>query len=158
MRPRLWAEIDLSAIRHNFGELRSLAGLRTEVMPVVKSNAYGHGMIEVARTVQSAGAEWLCVANAADGAELRKHFPTLSICLLTPFLPEEAETIVVNQLTPLLSTYAEARALSNASLSLRSGIKAHIEVDTGMGRSGVLPDAARRLAEQIARLPYILIT
>src|SRR5262252_1192066 len=115
MNSRLWAEIDLSAIRHNYQEIRSLTGLRTVVMPVVKSNAYGHGMIEVSRAVQSAGAEWLCVANVADGAELRKHFPTISICLLAPFLPEEAETIVLNQLTPLLSTYAEARALSNAA-------------------------------------------
>ncbi len=158
MNSRIWTEVDLSAIRHNFGVIRSLVGMRTEVMPVVKANAYGHGLIEVSRALHSAGADWLCVANVADGVALRKVLPAVSICLLAPFLRDEAEAIVVNQLVPLLSTLDQARTLALTAHSLRSGVRAHIEVDTGMGRSGVLPEAAGRLAEQISRLPSILVT
>src|SRR6185369_13259644 len=132
MKPRIWAEIDLAAIRHNLGEIRSLAGIRTEIMPVVKSNAYGHGVVEIAKTVVDAGTDWLCVANVADGAALRKLFPTVSICLLAPFVPDQAEEVVKHQITPIISSIAEGRALSQASHALRSGIKAHIDIDTGM--------------------------
>ena len=67
----LWAEIDLGAIVHNFGIVRRLVGPKTKIMAVVKANAYGHGSLEVARSLVSAGADALGVARLSEAKYLR---------------------------------------------------------------------------------------
>lgn len=157
MQPRAWAEIDLAAIRHNVTEIRSFVGHRVDVMPVVKADAYGHGASEVARAALAAGADWLGVATVAEGAALRKNLPTARICLFSPFRREEAEEIVAHQLIPFVSDLEGARAVSLRAQRMRSGVRVHLEVDTGMGRSGVLPHEAARLADYMGRMPAILL-
>jgi alanine racemase len=154
---RVQAEIDLSAIRHNLQLISSLVGLRVNVMPVVKANAYGHGAAEVARVAHAAGAEWLAVATVEEGVALRKLLPNASLCLLSPFSHDLAEEIVVNRLTPVVGDLETARALSRTAQRLRTGIKIHIELDTGMGRSGFLTDQAAKQCEIISRMPSIVI-
>jgi alanine racemase len=158
MDARVVAEIDLGAIRQNVGAIRSLVGLRVEVMPVVKADGYGHGAVEVARAALEGGAEWLGVATPAEGIALRKAFPGASICVLSPFARDEAEEIAYHQLVPFVGDLESARALSLSAHRIRSGVCIHMKVDTGMGRSGVLPEEAARLAEYIARMPAITIT
>jgi alanine racemase len=155
---RVQAEIDLSAIRHNTQLICSLMGLRVNVMPVVKANAYGHGAAEVARIAHAAGAEWLATATVEEGVWLRKQLPNASICLLSPFSYNLAEEVVINRLTPVVGDLEAARALSRTAQRLRTGIKIHIEIDTGMGRSGFLPDQAAKQCEMISRMPAVIIT
>ncbi len=155
---RVQAEIDLSAIRHNMQLICSLMGLRVSVMPVVKANAYGHGAAEVARTVHAAGAEWLAVATVEEGVSLRKLLPYASICLLSPFSYDLAEEIIVHRLTPVVGDLEAARALSRTAQRLRTGIKIHVELDTGMGRSGFLTDLAVKHCEIISRMTSVVIT
>jgi alanine racemase len=155
---RVQAEIDLSAIRHNMQLICSLMGLRVSVMPVVKANAYGHGAAEVARAVHAAGAEWLAVATVEEGVSLRKLLPYASICLLSPFSYDLADEIIVNRLTPVVGDLEAARALSRTAQRLRTGIKIHVELDTGMGRSGFLTDLAVKHCEIISRMTSVVIT
>lgn len=155
---RVQAEIDLSAIRHNMQLICSLMELRGCVMPVVKANAYGHGAAEVARVLYTAGAEWLAVATVEEGVSLRKLLPSASICLLSPFSYDLAEEIIVNRLTPVVGDLEAARALSRTAQRLRTGIKIHVELDTGMGRSGFLPDMAVKHCEIISRMTSVVIT
>lgn len=158
MSQRVIAEVDLGAIRHNLAAIRARIGVRTDVMAVVKADAYGHGAPEVARAALEAGAEWLGVASVAEGAALRVEFPGVNICVLAPFSPDEAEEIAVRRLTPLVSDLDGARALSRAAHKARGSARVHIEVDTGMGRSGALPETVVRLAEYMNRMPAMLIT
>lgn len=158
MRPRVWAEIDLSAIRQNVDAIRAHVGLRVEVMAVVKADAYGHGAVEVARAALTAGAEWLGVASPAEGVTLRKSLPNGSICLLSPFEAEDADEIVSNRLTASISDLEGAKALSVAAQKQRTGAKAHLKVDTGMGRQGAMPEMADRIASIVARMPSIMIS
>lgn len=158
MEPRVWAEIDLATIRHNVTAIRTHVGLRVDVMPVVKADGYGHGAAEVAQAALEAGAEWLGVATVEEGVALRKLFPAAKICVFAPFQREECPEIVVHRLIPLVSVLEQARNLSQAAQRARSGVQVHLEVDTGMGRSGVLPEHAEGLAKLIARMPSILIT
>jgi len=127
-------------------------------MPVVKADAYGHGAVEVAREALVAGAEWLGVASVAEGIELRKVFPGAAICIFSPFALDEAEDIAANRLIPFISDLESARALSRAAQRVRTGVRMHIEIDTGMGRNGVSVEGAARLAEHISRMPSVLIT
>jgi alanine racemase len=155
---RVVAEVDLGAIRRNVAAIRDFVGLRVDVMPVVKADAYGHGALPIARTAIEAGAEWIGVATVEEGAAIRKALPAATICLLSPSSTAEAEEIVVQRLVPFVSDVEGARELSKAGQRLRGTARVHLEVDTGMGRSGALPQAVVRLAEHIARMPSILVT
>ena len=154
----VWAEIDLAAVRSNIHEIRAHVGLRTDVMAVVKANAYGHGMNEVARAAIAAGVNWLGVATVAEALDLRRVFPDIAVCTLAPFDRGDAEAIVSARITPLVGDLEGARALALAAQRVRGGARVHIEVDTGLGRSGVAPEGAARLAGLIARMPAIQIT
>lgn len=158
MSQRTWAEIDLAAIRHNITSIRGLIGLRVELMAVIKANAYGHGLAEVARASVLAGAEWLGVATVEEGVTARSVAPGTPICVFSPFAHDEAEDIVRHRLVPLIGEIESAKAVSRAALAVRGGGHLHLEVDTGMGRTGVLPEQVGRLANQVARLPCVLVT
>ena len=155
---RLIAEVNLAAIRHNVTQIRSLLGFRVDVLGVVKADGYGHGICEVANAVVKAGTDWLGVASATEGIQLRKLFPGAKICILSPFGREEAEDIVLNRLIPVVGDSESALEVAKIAQRLRSGVKVHMEVDTGMGRSGVLPDEAVKLAARIERMSSIQIT
>jgi alanine racemase len=157
MNHRVTAEVSLAAIRRNINVIRNIIGLRTDIMAVVKADAYGHGSCEVARAALEAGAEWLGVASVAEALQLRKVFPSSRICIMSPFHRDESEEIVLNRFIPFISDFESALSLSKAAQKLRSQIKIHLEVDTGMGRSGVHPDQAARIADLINRLNGIVI-
>jgi alanine racemase len=158
MLPRVQAVIDLSAVRHNVGLIRAVVGPGVEIMAVVKADAYGHGAREAAGAAMQAGASWLGVATVKEGAALRQDARDARICVLSPFGRDECDDIAVNRLTPLLSDRESACALSAAAGRLGTPVEAHIEVDTGMGRSGVPHDRAADLVRQVSSLPFINLT
>jgi len=148
-----WAEVDLDAIAHNARSLKERAGEKTELMAVVKANAYGYGAVPVARTALENGASRLAVNRALEGVELRQAGITAPILILGYSLPGEAEAIVRWDLTPTVTTVEGALALS--ALSDRQGkvTPIHVKVDTGMGRFGLLPDEVVPFVRRISELP-----
>ncbi|MGC8668582.1 MAG: alanine racemase [Chthonomonadales bacterium] len=154
MTRRLWAEVDLRAIRSN---VRTVARYvhPAAVMAIVKANAYGHGMLDVSAACVAAGAQWLGVATASEGLSLRAAFPQVPIALTAPFLAEEAHAIVAGRLTPFVSDLAQAQSLSDAAARLGAVAAIHLEVDTSLARSGVDPEEAAEVAQSIAALPGI---
>lgn len=128
---RTWAEIDLPAIRHNLGVARAKAGPECGVIAVVKANAYGHGMVEVA-TALAGEVELFGVANLEEARGLA-HLGR-DILLLSPSLPAERKEIVERGLIPSVSSAEEAAAYA--------GGRVNFKVDTGMGRMGAWQDDA----------------
>jgi len=148
-----WAEVDLDAIAHNARGLKERAGEGTELMAVVKANAYGHGAVPVARTALENGASRLAVNRVLEGVELRQAGLTAPILILGYSLPGEAETIVRWDLTPTVTTVEGALALSAMSDRQGKVTPIHVKVDTGMGRFGLLPDEVVPFVRRIAKLP-----
>jgi alanine racemase len=148
-----WAEVDLDAIAHNARGLKERAGEGTELMAVVKANAYGHGAVPVSKTALENGASRLAVNRVLEGVELRQAGLTAPILILGYSLPSEAETVVRWDLTPTVTTVEGALALS--ALSVRQGkvTPIHVKVDTGMGRFGLLPDEVVPFIRRISELP-----
>ena len=147
------ARIDLAAIRHNVDALGSFLSPGVERLAVVKANAYGHGDVAVARASLDAGATWLGVALVEEGARLRNAGIDAPILLLVEPSREAAKEIVASLLTPSVSTFATAEALSEAASAAAGDLRVHVCVDTGMHREGApLPDAVR-FVEDVARLP-----
>ena len=145
--PRSWAEIDLSAVRHNAEAARRRTGCA--VMAIVKANAYGHGAVAVARAL-SGIVTMFGVANLHEAEELRDAGVTEPILLLSACLPEEEELALRKGFHVCASTLQEAAAMD--ALAARLGVKAHahVVVDTGMGRMGFLEEAWR--AENLTAL------
>src|SRR3954447_26131238 len=99
MRPT-WAEINLSALRHNFRVVSHLVGPQTTVCAVIKADAYGHGIEPVALALQREGAEWMGVTSTDEGVQVRDAGVNTRILLMTGFWHGEEEDIVARNLTP----------------------------------------------------------
>lgn len=151
MRPA-WIEIDLTAYARNLAAIREKVGGRP-VMAVVKANGYGHGMVPIARTAIGAGAAMLGVALVEEGIALRQAGIEAPILVLAPALPEQAASIVAHGLEQVVSDSAVAEALSRAASARGKTVALHVKVDTGMGRVGVLPEAALTFCRQVAAMP-----
>jgi len=135
-----WAEIDLSALRHN---VRLLAGLArpARLLAVIKANAYGHGVGIVAPALDAMDeVSMLGVASVDEGFALRELGIAKPILLLSAMLPEEARSAVRANLTPTIWTRELGLALQQAAELERARADFHFKLDTGMGRLGALPE------------------
>jgi alanine racemase len=146
------AEIRLGALRRNFARARELAGPGVAVMAVVKADAYGHGMLRIARELLAEGAAYLGVALVEEGVSLREAGLDAPILVLgSP--PDEALPLFARHgLDLAVASTAKARAAREAALSVGSPIRAHLKVDTGMGRIGVDWRSIEAFAEELAGL------
>ena len=126
-------------------------------MAVVKANAYGHGLVPMARELEKIGTDWLGVANVAEGAAIRDAGVGLPILLLSATLPEEMDEAIRRKLTLTLSSYDEAKRLVRIARGLRRKAEVHFKIDTGMGRLGCWHKIAREELARIRRLPGLAI-
>ena len=133
-----WAEIDLNAYAHNITELKRITRNGARLMAVVKANGYGHGAIEVAREALENGAQYLGVARINEAVQLRTAGLDAPILIFGYTPPDLAETLIRYDLTQTVYSIAAANTLSAIAGRQGKKIKAHIKVDSGMGRLGLL--------------------
>ena len=152
---RTWAEIDPAALRHNAAAVRAQVGARVQLMAVVKANAYGHGTGPVVRAL-AGRVEMFGVANVREAVEVREQAADASVFILGPALPEERAEIVARRFVPALSSVEEARAY--AALAGAEPLAVHLNIDTGMGRTGVWESEAVAAAREILALRGVRIT
>ena len=135
------ALIDLGALAFNLGSARSFIGEELAYMAVVKANAYGHGAVECARTLQNEYVDWVGVATVQEALELRRGGISLPILILGGAFAGEERAVISQNLTPVVFQIARAKALNNAARARRQKLPVHVKIDTGMGRLGVRFDA-----------------
>jgi alanine racemase len=136
MRPT-WAEIDLSALRHNFRTMNRLVGPQTTVCAVIKADAYGHGIEPVALALQKEGAEWLGVTSTDEGAQVRDAGVDTRILLMTGFWHGEEDEVVARGLTPAVWDPWQVESLQQTAAKRNGKAAIHLKVDTGMTRFGI---------------------
>jgi alanine racemase len=159
---RAWVEINLSALRHNVRQMRSQLGERTQLMAVVKADAYGHGAVTVAQTVLQAGASWLGVATVPEGIELRAANIQAPIMVMGAVNSvDEMQAMAAWRLQPTLVMAKQALVFSDA-LSKLSGsstcpLPAHLKLDTGMSRLGYPWQDAVDFVRFVRQLPHLKI-
>jgi serine/alanine racemase len=129
---RAWIELDMESLRHNVTVLRGLLPDSCRLMPAVKANAYGHGVVMICRELNALGVRSFCVATADEGAELRKHRVKGEILVLGYTYPEQLRLIRRYRLTQTVVDNEYAKALN----AYGKRMNAHIKVDTGMRRLG----------------------
>ncbi|MBW2063432.1 MAG: alanine racemase [Deltaproteobacteria bacterium] len=131
--------IDLTALAHNFAQVKGLLDGRVKVMGIVKSDGYGHGMLPVAKTLEGEGADSLGVSQVHEALELRKGGIGLPIVILCGIRGmEEVRETIERDLTPVIYDLETAEMLNAEGEKSGKIIRVHVKVDTGMGRLGVL--------------------
>jgi alanine racemase len=154
---RAWIEIDHAALAHNLASVKGLAGQDKRIIAIVKANAYGHGDVEVSRTLLNGGAERLGVATLGEGVKLRAAGIEAPILVLWALGEPEAEPAVAAGLEPIAYAEEGVRLLERAAAAQGRRASVHLKVDTGFGRQGADPATAVSLALQIARSPYLAL-
>jgi len=135
-----WAEISLTALRHNYATLRDYVAPEATVCAVMKANAYGHGAQRCALAIQEEGCKWFAVTSPAEGIELREAGITGHILVLSGFWRGEEDIVVAYDLTPIIWDWEHIELLENAAEKhdkAPESVPVHLKVDTGMARLGV---------------------
>lgn len=154
-----WLEIDCDALRANLATVRGLVGPDVRVEPVVKADAYGHGAAPVALELEAAGADGLSVATLDEALELRAAGVTLPLLVLYPIPPGLAAEAARQRIAISIGPGPlAARTLAAAGEAFRTGssvdrLDVHLELETGLGRGGVLPDAVQAAVEAVRQAP-----
>ena len=152
-----WAEVSLSALRHNFRVLQDHLGADVTICAVVKCNAYGHGVEECAPALEQAGAKWFGVTSTDEGIVLREAGVAGRILVMCGLYPGEEEDALRHHLTPAVFRLEDAQAMARtaARLGLTGTVPIHLKIDTGMARLGLPFAELDTFAEGLKRLPQI---
>lgn len=153
---RAWVEIDLAALTHNVKQLKKLLSPHTELMAVVKADAYGHGAVAVSQTALQAGASWLGVATIPEGIELREAGIEAPILLLgATHTAEQVKAIAHWHLQPTICTTKQALIFSEVLAGINQSLPVHAKLDTGMSRLGTPWEEATEFLQLVKRLPNL---
>ena len=152
-----WAEVSLSALRHNFHVLQEHVGPSVTICAVVKCNAYGHGVEECAPALEQAGAKWFGVTSTDEGVRLREAGIEGRILVMCGLYAGEEEDALRIGLTPAVFRLEDAQAVARAATRLGQTGKApvHLKIDTGMARLGLPLAELESFAEGVKKLPDI---
>jgi alanine racemase len=151
---RSWVEVSREQIGKNFDAIRQVVGSETEVMPVVKADAYRHGAVEVSRVLEHRGARWLAVSSTEEGVALRDAGVQARILVMADFLPFTREAMLAYELTPVVHSLEDLAELNRIARARETRFRCHLKIDSGMGRLGISPDADSILAA-LAAAPAI---
>lgn len=137
MRRNAWIELDFAVFRSNLRALREAVSPATQLILVVKANAYGHGMALVARRARDAGVSWFLVSRLDEAIELRQAVPDARILLLGAVWPSDFGELLEYRVLPVLVSEPQAAALAAEGRRRRIPLACHVKIDTGMGRFGL---------------------
>lgn len=154
---RCWAEIDLAALERNLRLIRASLPAGMRYVAVVKADAYGHGLHQVAARLMHSGADLFAVANVTEAAALRELGPGWPILVLSPLLPEEDRFLAEYDLAATVSSLAEVNRYNALGKNAGRVIPVHLKIDTGMGRLGVWHEQAEALYRQIIAASHVQV-
>jgi alanine racemase len=155
---RARVEIDLKVLEENYGAIRRNVPPDVRMLCVVKADGYGHGAVPVARTLESAGANYFGVATLEEGIELRNNRISLPILIMGGLMPwDETDTLWEHRLTPVLADFESLERLAGHAKQRELPINAHVKVDTGMGRLGFSLDQLDTLAKALKGAEYVRV-
>jgi alanine racemase len=159
---RTWAEVSLGALGRNFHAVQKHVGKGVAICAVVKADGYGHGAVECALALESEGAEWLGVTDAAEGLALRGAGVKARILLMTGIWKGEEDGIVAQNLTPTIWEPWHVESLERAARKRQSDLPSHrlpvhLKLDTGMNRLGASREALPHLCEMLSACKHLAL-
>lgn len=154
---RCWAEIDLAALERNLKSIRAALPERIKYIAVVKADAYGHGMQQTVARLMQANVDMFAVANVLEAATIREIGTGWPIIVLGATLENEESYLFEYDLIPTLSTIEEIERLDRKARDRGKPLKAHIKIDTGMGRLGIWHEYANELFDAFQKAEFLTL-
>ncbi|MFH0799393.1 MAG: alanine racemase [Pseudomonadota bacterium] len=154
------ATVDLSALAHNCSVIKRRLSPKIKIMAMVKADAYGHGAVPVARTLERAGAHAFGVATVEEGIELREagiKVPVIVIGGLMGAGSPASKKMVDAALTPVIHSAGVLDSLEVEAKRLGKKVGVHLKIDTGMSRLGVRPEALRPVLDGIGKCEHLFV-
>ena len=152
-----FAEVNLAAVRGNFLALRALLAPKVKMAGIVKADAYGHGAVPVARTLQAAGCDMFAVAMVEEAVELRVAGILRPILVMGAIPADEIAAALEYDLRPTIDDLATAREIERQAAPHGRTVAVHLKIDTGMNRLGVRAEDAAAAAQAIAGMPHLVL-
>jgi alanine racemase len=152
---RVWVEVNLDSLEHNLAVLRRRIGPRPEILLVVKADGYGHGAVAIAHHALRSGVRAFGVGTAAEALTLRQNGISARILVLGTVVDAEVDACLRHGVELGLHATDRARSLERAGRRARATARVHLNVDTGMGRLGVLPRRAEDVLRVVAKSPHL---
>ncbi len=155
---RARVEIDLKALDENYRTVRAKIPATVKMLCVVKADGYGHGAVPVARTLESAGANYFGVATIDEGMELRQSGISLPILVMGGVMSwDKVNDFSEHGLTPVIADFESLKRVDDHAALRNVPVAVHIKIDTGMGRLGFSKDEMNRLATSLKEARYIRV-
>jgi alanine racemase len=148
-----WLDVDLAQLARNFQIIQKEAGV--PVLVVVKANAYGHGLVQCARTLAANGAQMFGVATVCEAMALRDAGITTDILRITAYGPDEVSDMVASDIQFFCWEEEHLRLANEAAGQLEKVARLHLQIDTGMGREGLFADQALDFAKRARSYEHI---
>ncbi|MGA1868736.1 MAG: alanine racemase [bacterium] len=151
------AIVNLEALGNNLAIVRKIVGPDTKILAVIKADAYGHGMIPVAKKLCGEKIDWLGVSYVEEGIILRREGINVPILIMAGAFPEQLERAIEYNLTLAIYTYSIAEQLSQHAVERQCQVPVHIKLDTGLGRLGFHRETILENIFHIINLPNITV-
>lgn len=146
--PAVWAEVNLNAVQQNFTTIRAMLREGSEIFPVIKADAYGHGALKVAEALAEIGTRRFCVARVDEALALRNTGISQKLLVFAPPSKAEAAAAAGNGLECVVCHIDHLNAIQQAQSATGKDVAVHIKIDIGMGRLGIPPADARAFLDQ----------
>ncbi len=151
-----YVEVNLTRLRENFAAIRRRVG-GAKIMSILKANAYGHGLLEVARRVVEWGAAYIGVAVLEEALLLRRAGISAPILVLGGIWGNQIPAFIENDITITASSVEKLEQIETAAASMGRRARVHLKIDTGMERIGVHYYSAETLLEASLRCPHVAV-
>lgn len=150
-----WVEIDSGALRHNVDQFRNLIGRERILCGVVKSNAYGHGILEVSNLLLSFGVDWLGVNSIEEGKLLRKNGIKLPVIILGYVPLNQLKEVVEYGFRIVVYNFETLKVLGEISDSAQKEVFLHIKLETGTHRQGIYPEKVFEFIDELNKFKFL---
>jgi alanine racemase len=154
---RVWAEIDLAALRHNISIVRRALEPRTKIMAVVKADAYGHGALPIAWTALENGCAMVGVGDSGEAIQLREGGIPGPILILGAIVEEEIHKVVQYDISVTVHSSDLLPLLNQEARRRNRRLRVHLKIDTGMARLGASPARALDVARAVLDCPNLVL-
>lgn len=144
-----WIELNLGRLKENIRLVRAALGGKADLIFVVKSNAYGHGLKPVAESAAAAGVKWFAVVGMEEALDLREILPSANILLMGVADHSEVAEALRARIIITLVTEEQARTVGAEARARLATLACHVNFDTGMGRLGLAWDSAADTLERV---------
>jgi alanine racemase len=150
-RCNAWLELDFDVLCRNVAAMKAALEPATEIILVVKANAYGHGLVPVATRAFGCGVNWFLVARMDEARTLRAALPDVKILLLGAVWAQDIPEIISSRIIPVLVCPEQAATLAACAREAGLTVPCHVKIDTGMGRFGFPWEKAPELLADLQR-------